>query len=313
MLVRMPAALVVVAVLSAVASRAEAQDNSAAVEALFNEGKRLVVDGRLAEACPKFLASYNLEQRLGTLLNLADCYEKNQQLASAWARFVEARTLAQRGAQQERAEYAATHAAALAPKLSTLTIALRTGAPGIEIKRDGVVVDPAAIGVPVPVDSGTHTIAASAPGRQRWSGEVLIGTDADRKSVEVPVLEDAPRAEVGPASAEPARRLHPRAFAGLVVAGVGVVGIGVGTAFGIVALGKKGDSDPFCGQKGGGANDCNSEGVGLRQDAVSAGNLSTVFLSAGAALLVGGIVLWLTAPSSSNAASRPAKPLVVTF
>src|SRR5437763_1990631 len=100
------------AALGALAAPARAQDNSAAVEALFNEGKRLSAEGKIALACPKFLASYNLEKRLGTLLNLADCYEKNAQLASAWARFVEARTLAARANQQERADYATQHAKA---------------------------------------------------------------------------------------------------------------------------------------------------------------------------------------------------------
>src|SRR5262245_1002113 len=50
-----------------------AQDTSAVVESLFNEGKRLAAAGSYSEACPKFLASYNLEHRTGTLLNLADC------------------------------------------------------------------------------------------------------------------------------------------------------------------------------------------------------------------------------------------------
>jgi thioredoxin-like negative regulator of GroEL len=66
-----------------------AQDNSAAVEGLFAEGKKLAAEGKLAEACPKFLASYNLENRSGALLNLADCYEKTGQLATAWARFLD--------------------------------------------------------------------------------------------------------------------------------------------------------------------------------------------------------------------------------
>src|ERR1700692_1403813 len=111
--------LVVTAAFFAPSSTAFAQqDNSAAVEALFTEGKRLEGEGRFAQACPKFLASYNLEHRVGTLLNLADCYEKNGQLASAWARFVEARTLAQRAGQNEGADYAQHHPRPLNPKLA---------------------------------------------------------------------------------------------------------------------------------------------------------------------------------------------------
>src|SRR5436309_1887312 len=78
-----------------------AQDNSALVESLFEEGKKLAAAGNYTDACPKFLASYNLEHRTGTALNLADCYEKSGQLASAWARFVEVATVAERAGQIE--------------------------------------------------------------------------------------------------------------------------------------------------------------------------------------------------------------------
>ena len=49
----------------------ERQD--AAAETLFREGKALGTDGKIAEACPKFEASLELDRSLGTLLNLADC------------------------------------------------------------------------------------------------------------------------------------------------------------------------------------------------------------------------------------------------
>src|ERR1700679_1006853 len=160
---RMPrgARLLLIAALVTAAPRALAQqDNSAAVEALFSEGKRLAGEGRFAQARPKFLATHTLEHRLGTLLNLADCYEKNGQLASAWARFVEAKTLAGRASQPERATFAGQHASALEPRRSTLTIVIDHPSDGLVVKRDGVVVDPAAYGVAVPVDGGPHTIDA---------------------------------------------------------------------------------------------------------------------------------------------------------
>src|SRR5580704_11583509 len=174
-------------------------DNSATVETLFGAGKALVAQGKFAEACPKFLASYNLEHRIGTLLNLADCYEKNQQLASAWARYIEASTLAQRASQAERATFATSHAKALEPTLSKLTISVPSAAPGatpvpgLVVQRDGVAVDPGAYGVEVAVDGGTHTIEASAPGKKTWSSQVVVASASDAKTVGVPALEDGPR------------------------------------------------------------------------------------------------------------------------
>ena len=215
-------------------------DNSATVETLFGAGKALVAQGKFAEACPKFLASYNLEHRIGTLLNLADCYEKNQQLASAWARYIEASTLAQRASQGERAAFATTHAKALEPTLSKLTISVPGATPGaapvagLVVRRDGVAVDPGAYGVAVAVDGGTHTIEASAPGKKSWSSQVVVASVSDAKTVGVPALEDGPPPleAVQPGAAPDAPDAHKNGggtrIAGFVVGGVGIAGLAAG-------------------------------------------------------------------------------------
>ncbi len=294
--------VVVVASLFGSIPSARAQDNSAAVEALFGEGKRLASEGKYSEACPKFFASYSLEHRLGTLLNLADCYEKNHQLASAWARFVEARTLAQRSNQADRAEFAAQHAAELEPQLSKLTVNVLKPAAGLEVKRDGVLVGDGAYGVAVAVDAGKYTIVASAPDRKPWTGEVTVGEGADQKmaAIEVPELVAAPKPLAASRTTVAEEKHGPgRAIAGLAIAGAGVVALGVGTSFGVAALGKKSDSNANgnCGA-GGQVNDCNGVGVGLRDDARTLGNVSTVLIAVGGVAVAAGLVVWLTAPSS---------------
>ncbi len=295
-----------------VAPIARAQDSSATVEALFNEGKRLKDQGNFSEACPKFLASYNLDpKRLGTLLNLADCYEKNNQLASAWARFIEARTAAQRANQEERVKYASDHAAALEPKLSKLAVNAKAQ-PGLVVTLDGVTVDPGAYGVSLASDAGVHKIAARAPDKQPWTGEVKVGS-GDKKSIDVPTLEDAPAQTTSTSTsnsiasprsdtvgaAKPGGGMSGRAITGLVLASVGVVGVGVGVVFGVTALGKKSDSAAFCGLNGRGPNDCTTPGVALRSDAMSAGTMSTVFIAAGGVATVAGLVVFFTAPKST--------------
>jgi hypothetical protein len=290
------------------ASWASAQDNSATVEALFKQGKELAASGKYAEACPKFLASYNLEHRVGTLLNLADCYERNGQIASAWARFVEARALAARNNQPERVDFATKHAAALEPRRSTLTIVVAQAEPGLVVKRDGTAVESAVFGVPVPVDGGTYAIEAAAPGKATRTEPVSVKAEGDNVVYHLAPLADEPlQATASPTSEEsPAQARHgglkPRAIAGIAIAGVGVVAIGVGAAFGVTALSKNSDSSPYCGV-GGMKNDCWGPGVSLRNDAVGDATISTVLVSAGAATVVGGVVLWLTAPSSDKAAT----------
>jgi hypothetical protein len=285
-----------------------AQDNSAAVESLFNEGKRLAAAGSFAEACPKFLASYNLEARTGTLLNLADCYEKNGQLASAWARFVEVSTLAQRAGQAERADYGKQHAASLQPRLSMLTISVPHAAPAIQVKRDGVAVDAAVFGVALAVDAGDHVIEASAPGKEPWKGSVHVAGDAAKASIEIPALTDAPAArspdEAAPSPArakgDQSQGLSGRKIGAIVVASAGVVSVGIGSVFGIMAIGKKNDSEASC-NVGGVANACYPEGAPARHDAAVDATISTVLFAAGGALVVGGVVLWLWPSPASEA------------
>ena len=83
-------------------AHAQGSGDTASALSLFEEGKKLASEGNYAEGCPKLLASYNLVQKLGTVLNLADCYERAGKTASAWARFTEAVTMADRAGQQDR-------------------------------------------------------------------------------------------------------------------------------------------------------------------------------------------------------------------
>ena len=68
--------IVAAMLLFASAPRAQGADLAAA-QGLFDEAKRLVAQGSVAEACPKFLASFKLDPRPGTGVNLADCHEKS--------------------------------------------------------------------------------------------------------------------------------------------------------------------------------------------------------------------------------------------
>src|SRR6186713_2867899 len=105
------------------ASPAFAGDKVAA-ESLFADGRRLLAQGKFAEACPKFAESQRLDPAIGTLLNLADCYEKVGRTASAWAAFREAAALSHHGGDAKREAVAKERAAALEAQLSTLAIAV---------------------------------------------------------------------------------------------------------------------------------------------------------------------------------------------
>ena len=307
--------LVVLSVPCAALAQPAGGNGKVAAEALFEQGRSLVAEGKFAEACPRFADSQRLDPSPGTLLNLASCYEKLGRTATAWATYREAASAANAA---NRADYVASaqrHADALAQKLARLTTTVAQPVDGLQIRRDGVDVARAEWGVPIPVDAGSHTIEASAPGHKPWSTTVDVAQDGAQAAVAVPALEAAPVEATPPAPAvtpPPAPTAPPPApvdtgtgngqrVAGLVVGGVGVVGLGLSALFAAFAKGKYNDSLNNCQTTN--VNLCSQTGVNQRNDALTDGNVASVSFGVGLAALVGGGVLWFTAPRAPSAAT----------
>jgi hypothetical protein len=289
-----------------VASPAFAQSgsNKAAAEALFSEGRSLAAAGKCPEAIPKFQASQKLDPGIGTLLNLAECYEQVGKTASAWAEYREIISLARAAGSKEREELAAQKAKALEPKLSRLAVKTTGDVSGVSIKRDGEALEAAEVGVAIPVDPGTHVIEASAPGKQTFSRSVEVGKEGDSQVVEIPALADA-TTETGAAgpSEQPADKGGgsgaTQRTIGLVLGGVGIAGIAVGAVFGLQAGSKWDDAKSKCDAYPYG---CGDDGVSLGDDAKSAATISTLGFIAGGVLLAGGAALFFTAGSGDDKA-----------
>lgn len=63
---------------------------SAEADALFDRGRELMDKKQYAEACNAFAASQKIAPATSTILNEADCREKNKQLATAYGLFRDA-------------------------------------------------------------------------------------------------------------------------------------------------------------------------------------------------------------------------------
>jgi hypothetical protein len=309
------------------AAQSQSGGNRAAAEALFNQGRGLMSAGKYAEACPKFEASQQLDPGLGTMLNLAECYEKTGRTASAWAEYREAIPLARASGSKARQDLAIERAQALEERLSTLTIRAMSGDDTdahLEVRRDGVALQMAELGAPIPVDPGEHVIEASAPGKEPWSSKVQVGADAAKVSVEIPKLQPsnggtnaspAPLVTSTTAGSSEPPSDKPRSdgaaqrTTGLVLGGAGIVGVGLGTFFGLRASSKWSDAKDKCTDYPYG---CGTEGTDLRSSASSAGTVSTIAFVAGGALLATGVVLYLTAPSKKESVALNVGPRFVT-
>jgi hypothetical protein len=311
----------------ALAGRAGAEPTPAQrtlADALFDEGRVLMAQNRAAEACPKFAESYSLDPSPGTLLNLGLCHEKEGKLASAYSELGESLSNAQRDRRPEREKLAREHLAAIEPRLSRLTVSVAAAAvdtPGLEVKLDGVVLNKPAWGVATPVDAGSHVASASAPGKRSWTETVTIAAERDARRVEVPVLPDEmqvappppppPRSDavaspaVTPPPEQPGGGGGTQRTIGLIVGGAGVVGIGVGAVFAVVASGKWNDATTKCPD-----HTCkNADDASLGTSAGTMADVATAAFVIGGVALAAGAALFFTAPSGARANLRVA-PLV---
>jgi hypothetical protein len=233
-------------------------------------------------------------------------------MASAWTTYLEVVVSARADGKADRAKSAQQHADALFPRLARLTIRPPADAvAGLEVRRDGTLVGAGQLGSPIPADPGNHVVAATAPGRKAWQSTVVL-RESTTETLLVPVLAVAASSTAAkpadvskhPETAAPvAERATPdnavpddpgrsQRVAALVVGGVGVAGLAVGTVFGLRSKSLHDDAQATC--VNGGCTDDN--GVNLMTEARAAGNVSTVAFLIGAAGVAVGATLWFTAP-----------------
>jgi hypothetical protein len=297
-------------------SAVENPDSKAEAQALFDAGRSLVEHRQFAEACPKFAESQRLDPGIGTELWLADCYENNGQVASAWAAFKEAAAAAAL-VHDRRETVARDRATALETKIPRLMIVVSdtAAAQGLEVRRDGVIMAATAWGFALPVDPGVHTIAASALGHKPWSTTVQVAGRADTLQVTIPALEDVPAPAVQERNSSPLADTietqpppapeapHDTAgngqrLTGALIAGAGVLGIGVGTFFSFDA---KSTYDASNHGDCSSDNICSSAGLHDRDVANQKALVATLAMGIGAAAVVSGGVLYFFAPRGGRA------------
>lgn len=283
----------------------------AAAEALFDRGLGLLRDGKLNEACESLEQSQAIEAGIGTMLYLAECYERQGRTASAWALFREASSQAQAAGQGERAETGRKRAERLMHELAMLTLVAPTWPPELHavITRNGSNVPQSTLGVAVPVDPGEQRVEVKAAGYAPFSASIRVEPRASR-SLTLPMLtalsgaaavaseQSAANPEASPipkarAAADPRARWQ--RISGLAVGGAGVAGLLVGGAFGIRAIVKSNDADALC-KNGECAPTANLQRAQTAHDQANhAARVSNGTFITGAVLAVAGAALYFTA------------------
>lgn len=288
------ASLAALIVVSLASSTVRAQ--SAEAEALFREGKKLLKEGKIAEACAKLEASDRIESTVGSLLNLADCREKNGQTATAWATFRRAVTSARLARDAQRQAEALRREKLLEPRLAHLTLRVEKPGPELAITRNGAEVDAALWDERSPIDPGEYEIVAKAHGHHPWKKHVRVDGSADVVIV-VPELDAV-------VNTEPVEKDHERPPAASRWTGMRKVALvttilalgagGAGVAFGLRGQDLQERSDAICP-----TTICNdSEGLSLSSRARRSALYANIGFATGGALVVTSVILWIAgAPS----------------
>jgi hypothetical protein len=279
--------------LSAGAAAQPPAEARARAESLFRQGRELLAEGRVAEACAKLEESQRIDANLATLLNLAHCHQEQGKAASAWAEFRQVAAQAEAAGKPERAQYASARATRLEGQLARLTISSAERAAGLQVQLDGQAIGAGAMDAPLPVDPGDRRVEAWAPGRKRWSTTVRIRPGPSQATIRIPLLEAEP-VRVTPSTLPPrSRESAGPGVPAMVALGVGVAGIAAGAVFGGIALAEEAEADELCPDV-----ECpTQEGADAHDEALRASIVSTAGFGVGVIGATVGLVLWLRSSS----------------
>jgi hypothetical protein len=211
-------------------AHAEPMSTEARADRLFHSAEKKFDSGDYAGACADFSESLKLGPKLGTLLNLALCHETIGRLVTAWSEFSHAAAWATQNNQKDRHEFAVKHLLALEPRLPRIVLQLPADRAIDGIDLDGEPVPEQRWYLPLYLDAGEHRLAVTSPGRKRTSVAFRVSPAASDQFVMVPSPNEP---STPPVPVKEAQR--PMPTLGYVAIGVAVVGVGVGTVFGVLA------------------------------------------------------------------------------
>jgi hypothetical protein len=165
------------------------------------------------------------------------------------------------------------------------------------VRMDGELLTERLGGGALAVDPGEHRFQFELPGRLPFQAQLVI-RESEKERHELVTWPQSSSGKVVPPRANESHhaKLSSQQVSAIAAGTIGVVGVSVGTVFGLEAISKKQSAQDVCP-----ASKCpTEEGVNRWGDAKSAGNVATAaFIVAGVGFL-GAAVLWFTDSSARD-------------
>jgi hypothetical protein len=296
---------------------AQSDEERAGARAAAEAGMKAFTEGRWSESIDLFSRAESLVNSPVHLLYLARAYEKVGRLVKAREHYF--KVVNQQlppdalDILKETHRSASEELHALEPRIPYVSVVVQgAGARDVVILMDGERVPQALVGVPRPVDPGEHKFQAFAEGMESAPNTVTLSEGRQETLVLTVVATSHPppgAAAQGPPEEDrpPESGANGMKIAGFVSLGVGVVGLGVGTLFGLKALSKRSDADDL-------ADTCTGTGCRpevaqrverLDDEATSANTLSIVGFAVGGVGIGAGVTLLLLSGGGSAEARAP--------
>lgn len=298
--------LVVALTLSPPLQAQDAQDRATARR--LAEQAQAALDAKDYEtAVERFSRAVSLVPAPTLLLALGRAHRERGQLVEAEQRLLEAARFPLKPGDPapwpDAAKQAAAEAAALASRVPSLSIVLTPAGAPVSVKLDGRVLSPAALGAPIAVNPGPHTIVVAGSSGSRTESRSVAEREHARLELDVAelvALTPPPAASSAPPAASPAspsssspppppraeRRSAP--VAGYVALGASAVFVGLGVVAGLTAKRKTDTLKESCVD-----GRCPAELKADRDTAAKWADVSTVSFVVGAAAAGAGAFLLL--------------------
>lgn len=293
---------VVMAMAIATATGAAAYGQSSPREAqakvLFRAGAEFMKQAQYRQAIDKFTASLKQFPKLATRMNIAICYERLGQLATAHRLYNDTAKQAQARNKSRWIERANAAARALEPRVPKLIvhIPIRHRVATLRVLRDGVPIPTRQLDDPIRLNPGRYHIQARADGYRAY--EVTIDLDVGAQfTVMVPKLKRRP--------SDP--RIRRRAGAAGMVVGAAAALASIGLGWSADAIRDRAFDSGQCARD---SSLCSPMGQREMNTAHARARWATITGSVGMALVGLGVALYVTAPKHRERSSTAVTPLV---
>jgi hypothetical protein len=262
-------------------------DAKAQASQLLTQGNQLSGEGSYPEALEKYQAAYAIYPSPKLLLNIGTTQRnlgRNAEAAETYEAYL-------RAPDREPGRVAEVERVIKEIDAVVGHVTVRATVVGSTVTIDGKDLGVAPFDRTLRVEPGAHKVVAEKAGMQAYVGTLTL-KPGETQVAEADPLPPGVVTKTNTVTVETGRGQR---IAAVIVGSTGIAAGIVGGVFGVLAIWKNDEAATHCSLAS--PEICDTEGVALGSTASQHATTSTVLLSVGGAALIGGIVLWVTAPS----------------